>query len=377
MYYSHCPVRLRQSKSSPKMINDKNNLSKSLKRIKKIQILFPHKSFLEVILGLIKNCQLEYFSVFSNENNINANMRNSAKKKKKVIYIKSLVKMLTTLKNTMNLIQKEKQSELIFIKNENKTKKNILEQKSKKITKLKEGINRYKTMNFQIENEIQKISNIIKSKNDYIYLIKSYTCFLEIFSEFIKSNDNEEIDDIYKSNILNEKSKLVKLLKETSQKEKEIQSLKKEIIEYKDLKEKRENETEYIYSDVISEDPKEYIDTITKEKNINNSFESEKSIENNKINIIENNNINIIINSNNNNKNKLIKKENRNSLTNIKSNKTIIIKRKKNNSLKNNKSQRLSCPSSKFLLNNKANKSSSHKNESCKCVCIKIFKYSF
>ena len=370
MYYSHCPVRQRQSKSSPKMINDKNNLSKSLNKIKKIQILFSHKSFLEVILGLIKNSQLEYFSIFSNDNIINANMRNSTKKKKK-INIKSFIKMLTTLKNTMNLIQKEKQSGLIFIKNENKTKKNILELKSSKIIKLKEGINRYKTMNFQIENEIKKINSIIKSKNDYIYLIKSYKCFLEIYSELIKSNNNEEIDDIYKSNILNEKNKLVKLLKETAQKEKEIQSLKKEIMEYKDLKE--EKETEYIYSDVISEDPKEYIDSNTKEYNINNSFESEKSVDNNKINVIENNNINIIINTNNSNKNKLIKKENRNSLTNTKSNKTIIIKRKKNNSLKNNKSRRLSCPNSKFLLNNKKNKSSSHKNESSKCVCIKIF----
>jgi hypothetical protein len=238
-------------------------------------------------------------------------------------------------------------------------------------------------MNFQIENEIKMISSIIKSKNDYIYLIKSYKCFLEIYSESIKSNNNEEIDAIYKSNILKEKSKLVKLLKETSQKEKEIKSLKKEIIDYENLKEKEENQIEYIYSDVISEDPKEYIDTNTKENNINNSFESKKSIDNNKINIIdnnkiniiENNNINIIINTNSNNSNnhKLIKKENRNSLTNIKSNKTIIIKRKKNNSLKNNKSRRLSCPNSKFYLNNKTNKSLPHKPESSKCVYIKIF----
>ena len=228
-------------------------------------------------------------------------------------------------------------------------------------------------MNFQIENEIKMINSIIKSKNDYIYLITSYKCFLEIYSETIKSNNNEEIDDIYKFNKLNEKSKMVKLLKEISQKEKEIQRLKKEIIDYKDLKEKEENQIEYIYSDVISEDPKEYIDTNTKENNINKSFESEKSIETNKINVIENNNINIIINSNNNNKHKLIKKKNRNSLTNIKSNKTIIIKRKKNNSFKNNKSRRLSCPSSNIFPNNKTNKSLPHKIGSSKCVCIKIF----
>ena len=371
-YYSYCPVKQRQSKSSPKMITDKNNLSKSLNKIKKIQILFSQKTFLEVILGLIKNCQIEFFSKFSNDNNINVNMRNSTKKKKK-IYIKSFIKMLTTLKNTMNLIQKEKQSGLIFIKNENKTKKNILEQKSKKIIKLKEGINHYKTMNFQIENEIKMINNIIKSKNDYIYLITSYQCFLEIYSEYTKSNNKEEIDDIYKSNILKEKCKLVKLIKEISQKEKEIQSMKKEIMEFKKLKEKEENETEYIYSDVISEDPKEYIDITTKENNINNSFESKKCIDNNKINIIENNNINIIINTNSSNKHKIIKKENRNSLTNLKSNKTIIIKRKKNNSLKNYKSRRLSSPNSEFLLNNKKNKIWPHKNESSKCVCIKIF----
>ncbi len=371
MYNSHCPLRQRLSKSSPKIVNDKNYLTKSLSKIKKIQILFAHKSFLEVILGLIKNCQLEYFSKFSNDNNINANMRNSAKKKKKIAYIKSLIKMLITLKNTMNLIQKEKQSGLSFITNENRTKKNILEQKSKKIIKLKEGISHYKTMNFQIENEIKMIDSIIKSKEDYIYLIKSYKCFLEIYSEVIKSNNNEEIDNIYKSSILNEKSKLVKLLKDTSQKEKEIQSLKKEIKEYKDLKE--EKETEYIYSDVISEDPKEYIDINTKDSNKNKSFESEKNIDNNRINVIENNNINIIINANNSNKDKLIRKENRNSFTNIKSNKTIIIKRKKNNSLKNNKSRRLSCPSSKYFQNNKTNQSLSHKNGSSKCVCIKIF----
>lgn len=368
MFNSHCQVRQRLSKSTPKTMNDKNYLSKSLNKIKRLQILFSHKSFLEVILGLIKNCQLEYIS---NDNNINTNIRNSIKKTKKIIYIKSRIKMLTTLKNTMNLIQKEKQSELNYIKNENKTKKNILELKSKKIIKTKEGINRYKTMNFKTENEIKMINNIIKSKNDYIYLIKSYKCFLEIFSEYIISNDNEEINDIYKSNILNGKNKLLKLLKEKSQKEKEINNLKKEIIELKALKEREENETEYIYSDVISEDPKEYIETNTKENNIKNSFESEKINDSNKISIIENNNINIIINTNNSNKPKIIKKDIRNSFNNIKANKTIIIKRKKNNSLKNKKSRRLSCPSSKFFQSNKMKQP--HRNESSKCVCIKIF----
>lgn len=40
MYYSYCPVRQRQSKSSPKMINDKNNLSKSLNKIKNTNTFF-------------------------------------------------------------------------------------------------------------------------------------------------------------------------------------------------------------------------------------------------------------------------------------------------------------------------------------------------
>ena len=137
---------------------------------------FFQKSSLESMLSLIKNAQLEHLSMLNDKNCIN--------KKEKKKSVKLTKNLLVSLKNNLNMMHKEKLNILnseknLKIKNENSFYNN---QNNKDI---KKDIGQLKDMNFIFENEIEKIENLIESKNNYMYLIKSYDCFLELYEEHI------------------------------------------------------------------------------------------------------------------------------------------------------------------------------------------------
>ena len=143
------------------------------------QILFNHKSSLEVLFNLIKSFQNTYFS-----------------KQIKTNKASILKLMISSLQNDLSLMMTEKNKQLDYlkIKNENNKKKlqEILfsETHTKKVNNIQINDNlnfpyiykkkEIKLINFQLENEIQKTEFITEQKNQIYLYIKSIPFFLDI-----------------------------------------------------------------------------------------------------------------------------------------------------------------------------------------------------
>ena len=185
---------------------------------------FLQKSSLETVLSLIKNTQLEYLSL------INNNDKNSINKKEKKKSVKLTQNLLFSLKNNLQMMKKEKLNKLNLeksqqIKNENSFNDNGNNNNFKK------DIGQLREMNFIYENEIKKIENLIETKNNYKYLIKSYDCFLELYEEHICQpiKNYEEIENIFMKENIESKNNLSIIQGNLLNTEKKIDELKTKI----------------------------------------------------------------------------------------------------------------------------------------------------
>ena len=175
-----------------------------------------------------------------------------------------------------------------FFNKEKKEKQNAF-YSLKKTKIISKEINQLKDINFRNENEIKKFDNLIKDKNKYLFLITSYDCFMEIFSEnYIKSKkDDEIIDKIYREKLKNEKLNLFGIANEILLKEKKIESLKEEINHLKN--EIKENIL--INKNIIQNNSNENDNSSNNKKNIHNKPNNKKKV-----------NFNLTLNNDNNNK---------------------------------------------------------------------------
>ena len=101
MKSSSFSVKKKLSKSSSSILIGNN--TNYFKNLMKYRYLFSHKSFIEILLGLIKDSQMEYLSSFS----IEKKKKKSSKENKKMS-VKSTKKILFLLKNSLKLINKKK-----------------------------------------------------------------------------------------------------------------------------------------------------------------------------------------------------------------------------------------------------------------------------
>lgn len=244
--------------------------------------LFFQRNSLETLLDLIKNTQLEYLSLLNDKDK---NCHDKIEKKKSVKLTKDL---LVSLKNALNMIQKEKLKILDIAKSQKiKNEKSFLENQNN--INIKNDIGQLRDMNFIYENEIEKIESLIESKNNYMYLIKSYDCFLELYEEHncqpIKSQ--EEIENLFIKESIEAKNTLTGTQKELLKTEKKIDKLKKKINSLKIMLDKNKK-NEYNNNDTIKEDPKEYISSINNENNTQTKSQHKKKV-NFTINIKDNN----------------------------------------------------------------------------------------
>ena len=174
--------------------------------------LFGNKSFLEIILGLVKNTQ----------NSIVIN------KGKKFNDISNIKKILKSLFNDLLQIEKEKEKQLNLNENiirENETKFfnknqsnrypiNSVKNSSKNLdplifetneSKSSEDISQLKTINFRIHNEIKKVENLIKRKQfeTNYYRITNNLSKKKHKVIYINNNDNEIVNHILHSKLIN------------------------------------------------------------------------------------------------------------------------------------------------------------------------------
>lgn len=124
-------------------------------------------------------------------------------KKKIKKSVKSTKNLLVSLKNNLNMMKKEKINLLNLAKSQKiKNENSFFHNQSN--NNIKKDIGQLKEMNFIYENEIEKTENLIESTNNYMYIIKSYKCFLELYEEHIclPIKNNEEIENtLIKENI--------------------------------------------------------------------------------------------------------------------------------------------------------------------------------
>ena len=353
--------KIKYNLNKKEIINQKETLEKkTVSPDKEKQILFNHKSSLEALLYIIKNCQLQYLLQFNNINNKNQKIKTK--------------QILISLKHHLNLILKEKNKKISYIKKQNeKSKKklqNLLFPSSKDLKKIEYNIkfkynkytnnkvkyiifekNQLKLLNFQIKKEIEKTTFLIEQKNQINSFLKSYPYLSKTIQNIYCDNKYENISkvsDILKDVIMNVRKDFINTVKEKMAKESEIDEISVKIENFRDFMEnnKLNGYKKYIETkDIIKEDSKECSETTiianhskrnslfsnnNNKKNDNNQKERKigsilqknlslcknkiskdlfKDKFNNKINNYLNMNINVNININNNNyyldKNKL------------------------------------------------------------------------
>ena len=273
------------------------------------QILFNHKSSLEALLNNIKNSQLEYLSKDNNNKNTK--------------------KILIALKENLNLMLKEKNKKINYIKNQNEIIKNKLQSvlfpdskdsehsdnNNKKIidnnilnSSLSE-INQLKLLNFQIQNEIDKTKYLIEQKVQYHSYAKSIPFF---FQSYCNNNyeTNKKITKYLKDIIKEIRKEFIKIVKEKMNKEFEINGLIFNINYIKDNIDsyKLNGYKKYINSeDIIQEDSKEYTKSMITTQSKRNSISNNNN--QNLMKKLNNNNINGSSNNYNNNKKQRIIKD--------------------------------------------------------------------
>ena len=243
------------------------------------QVLFSHKSSLETLLNIIKDFQLEYLS-----KNFNKSKNNKISTKQ----------MITSLKDSLNIMLNEKNKKLDYIQNKNEmTKKNVQSKLFPYIEEMK--INKYnlslenknyfiseknqlELLNFQIKNEIEKTNFLIQQKTQINTYIKSLPFFFEANQEIACSNNhenNKKISQFLKEIIRRVRKDFINVVRQKMKKELEINGMSIQINYIKDSIEdyklngcKKYIETE----DIIEEQSNEYSKSIITNQSKRNSL---------------------------------------------------------------------------------------------------------
>ena len=276
-----------------KTVNNTFNITQ-----KKDEILFGQKSFLEIILGLIKNAQIDYLSsIKSNENNKSKNISQI-----KVILNElnqSLIEIKKEKEKNINLFQKQKQQresdlkKLIFstvltkrsVSNSNYVNINyetlITESNENDFNKETPQL---KLLNFKVENEIIKVENLSRRKLFLIQYYKTPHLIHEHRTEIIceDKKNNESMEQLLHQRLIQQREKFIETANMKYLQEMRINSIKSQIMGY--INATREIQKSYRYvntQEVITEENKSYLETVNEDENNENNFKNSKDDINN------------------------------------------------------------------------------------------------
>ena len=227
---------------APIKVNDLYLVNVELNDFKsKEEKLFGKKSFLEVILGLIKNSQNDIII------NNNKNYKNLSYIKR---ILKTLMKDLLEIKmakekeiNLNEIIKKEKKKKFFTLNYSNKlvtnSVQNNLETNFNSLITLSneneyyEELKLLKLLNFKVKNEIMKTNNLIKKtirEIDYYKNNKSNKEKSNII--YINNNENEILNKILHNQLIFQRKNFIKLANMKNEQDDYIKFLLDEIHEY-------------------------------------------------------------------------------------------------------------------------------------------------
>ena len=246
-----------------------------------IDSFVSQKSSLELVLNMIKNNQLEYFSANNQKNKIK--------------------KILASFKENLNSILRKKNKEYNNLRNENESIKIELQKKVFKDTenfeedqnKEKENVynetEQLKNLNFEIENEIKNIDFLIKQKNKINSNIKSTSINKEIFYNYKNKKNVSEVSDILTNDIEIIKKKHNNAINEKEKKKREINILLSKIeLQKEAIDDKLSNSI--VQEEYIENTQSTFVTVQIKNKTVKFKTDSEKTQITNKNILIKRNN---------------------------------------------------------------------------------------
>ena len=276
----------------------------------KEEILFSQKSFLEILLGLIKNSQIEYLT---------NKKKNTAEKKR----------ILLELKNNLQEIKKEKEkNENLFLRQKEQKEKNLRNilfnpvytkrsisnsnyiniNYETLITENNENFDdketpQLKLLNFKVENEIKKVENKLKRNQFLIQYYKNQTNDKSSLreKECDLKKDDEIIEQLLHDKLLFQREKFIETVNLKSQQDMKISTFQTQSLAYKLCLQEIQSPYKYVKPQEIIEEEennKSCMDTINeedKEKSLNKNL---KLINMNDVEKLLNLNMNINVNIN-------------------------------------------------------------------------------
>ena len=286
----------------------------------KVELLFGQKSFLEILLGLIKKTQVDYLT---------SNTSNNSKQAKNTELAK-IKQILNDLKESLTEIKKEKEKKINLFEMAKQQKETNLKKiifntvlskrsvsnfnciNSNYETLITENNENYynketpelKLLNFKVENEIKKVENLSKRKLYIIQYYKTPHLIHEHRTEIICEDrrNNESMNQLLHQKLIQQREKFIEIVNMKSLQDMRISNMQSQAIGYKNAMKDIHKSYRYVNTqEVIAEENKSYLETVNEDEkidekgeNLKNSknFEEEKDKNNNIINCKERNNIN-------------------------------------------------------------------------------------
>ena len=285
-----------------KFIRNKKIKSKTLNSIirftqTKDEILFGRKSFIEILLGLIKKAQIDFITNnLSNKSNNNNN--NNISKSNKISKIKYILK---ELKECLLEIRGEKEKNIVIFQKQKyqrdlDLKKRIFKAVISKrsisnsnyiysnyetvITEKNENyydkeIPQLKLLNFKVENEIIKVENLFQRILFLIQYDKTPHLVRDHITEIIHEDKKnyESINQLLHQNLIQQREKFKKTVNMKSLQDMRINNIQSQHISYKNALKEIQKTYRYVNTqEIINEENKSYLETVNEDeiKNINN-----------------------------------------------------------------------------------------------------------
>ena len=298
----------------------------------KAELLFGQKSFLEILLGLIKKTQVDYLtSISSNSLTQQTKPNKKSLNDKNINDIVNIKQILNDLKESLTEIKKEKEKKINLFEMTKQQKETNLKKiifntviskrsvsnfnyiNSNYETLITENNENYynketpelKLLNFKVENEIKKVENLSKRKLFIIQYYKTPHLIHDHRTEIICENqrNNESMNQLLHQKLIQQREKFIEIVNMKSLQDMRINNMQSQAIGYKNAMKDIHKSYRYVNTqEVITEENKSYLETVNEDEkidekaNIKNSknFEEEKDINNNNIilNTKERNNIN-------------------------------------------------------------------------------------
>ena len=252
--------------------------------------LFGNKSFLEIILGLIKKTQIDVLG----NNKLTKNSFNFSAIKQTLIGLKNDLSMINKEKEkTVKFLQKIKKDKEINIKGviykhsksksfANTGKNNFIPNPETLIIENEDDesmkeISQLKYLNFRVENEIKKVDNLVHRLNfekDYLNMARFINQSEVDTIYYIKQSNNESVNEILHDKLIRIRKNFIKRANIKNNQDIHINRILGKISQCKqDLKDL------YDENNIISEEEKSYIDSIIENYKKNNDNENDNDDE--------------------------------------------------------------------------------------------------